>query len=78
VLPLENLSEEAENAFFADGIHDDILTRLSKIKQLKVISRSERAAIQAGAARDLGASGNSSPSRTWWKEVCAGPAIACW
>jgi TolB-like protein/Flp pilus assembly protein TadD len=39
VLPFENLSEEKENAFFADGIQDDILTNLSKIGDLKVISR---------------------------------------
>ncbi|MFL6513766.1 MAG: TPR end-of-group domain-containing protein [Chthoniobacterales bacterium] len=39
VLPFENLSEEKENAFFADGIQDDLLTNLSKIGDLKVISR---------------------------------------
>src|SRR5207237_1107376 len=39
VLPFGNLSREAENAYFADGIQDEILTRLSKIADLKVISR---------------------------------------
>jgi TolB-like protein/Tfp pilus assembly protein PilF len=39
VLPFENLSAEQENAYFADGIQDDILTNLSKIGDLKVISR---------------------------------------
>jgi len=39
VLPFDNLSEEKENAYFADGIQDDILTNLSKIGDLKVISR---------------------------------------
>ena len=39
VLPFENFSEDKENAFFADGIQDDILTNLSKIGDLKVISR---------------------------------------
>jgi TolB-like protein/cytochrome c-type biogenesis protein CcmH/NrfG/predicted Ser/Thr protein kinase len=39
VLPFENLSEDKENAFFADGIQDDILTKLAKIADLKVISR---------------------------------------
>src|SRR5712691_1546142 len=39
VLPFQNLSDEKENAFFADGIQDDILTNLSKIGDLKVISR---------------------------------------
>ena len=39
VLPFENFSDDKENAFFADGIQDDILTNLSKIGDLKVISR---------------------------------------
>ena len=39
VLPFENLSSEKENAYFADGIQDEILARLSKIADLKVISR---------------------------------------
>jgi TolB-like protein/class 3 adenylate cyclase len=39
VLPFENFSDEKENAYFADGIQDEILTRLSKIADLKVISR---------------------------------------
>ena len=39
VLPFENLSAEKANAYFADGIQDEILTRLSKIADLKVISR---------------------------------------
>jgi serine/threonine protein kinase/Tfp pilus assembly protein PilF len=39
VLPFENLSRDPDNAYFADGIQDEILTRLSKIADLKVISR---------------------------------------
>src|SRR6266513_2663022 len=39
VLPFENLSEDKSNAYFADGIQDEILTRLSKIADIKVISR---------------------------------------
>ncbi len=39
VLPFENLSSDKENAYFAEGIQDEILTRLSKIADLKVISR---------------------------------------
>jgi TolB-like protein/Tfp pilus assembly protein PilF len=39
VLPFENLSEQKENTAFADGVQDDILTRLAKIADLKVISR---------------------------------------
>jgi TolB-like protein len=40
ILPFENRSEDQANAYFADGIQDEILTRLSKIADLKVISRS--------------------------------------
>jgi TolB-like protein/tetratricopeptide (TPR) repeat protein len=39
VLPFENLSEDKANAYFADGIQDEILARLSKIADLKIISR---------------------------------------
>ena len=39
VLPFENLSEDKANVYFADGIHEEILTRLSRIRDLKVISR---------------------------------------
>ncbi len=39
VLPFENLSRDPDNAYFADGIQEEILTRLSKIRDLKVISR---------------------------------------
>jgi TolB-like protein/Flp pilus assembly protein TadD len=39
VLPFENLSKEKANAFFADGVQDDILTKLAKVADLKVISR---------------------------------------
>jgi TolB-like protein/Flp pilus assembly protein TadD len=39
VLPFENIGDDKENAFFADGIQDDILTSLAKIGDLKVISR---------------------------------------
>jgi TolB-like protein/Tfp pilus assembly protein PilF len=40
VLPFESSSEDKEDAFFADGVQDDILTRLAKIRDLRVISRS--------------------------------------
>src|SRR5437588_8714927 len=39
VLPFENLNEDKEDTFFADGVQDDILTKLAKIADLKVISR---------------------------------------
>ena len=39
VLPFENLGEQKENSVFADGVQDDILSKLAKIADLKVISR---------------------------------------
>ncbi|MFN2622234.1 MAG: hypothetical protein ABR611_05255 [Chthoniobacterales bacterium] len=53
VLPLENLSDEKENAFFADGIQDELLTSLSKIKDLKVISRTSVMQYKSGITRNL-------------------------
>ena len=57
VLPFQNLSDEKENAYFADGIQDDILTNLSKIGALKVISRTSVMSYRAGgtrSAREIG------------------------
>jgi TolB-like protein len=53
VLPLENLSEEKENAFFADGIQDELLSNLAKIKDLKVISRTSVMQYKVGITRNL-------------------------
>jgi TolB-like protein/Tfp pilus assembly protein PilF len=53
VLPFENLSRDPDNAFFADGVQDEILTHLAKIADLKVISRSSVMQYKSGAARDL-------------------------
>lgn len=52
VLPFQNLSDEKENAYFADGIQDDILTNLSKIGDLKVISRTSVNSYRDSAARN--------------------------
>ena len=52
VLPFENLSEEKANAFFADGVQDEILTALSKIADLKVISRSSVMHYRSGLERN--------------------------
>src|SRR5215472_11385952 len=56
VLPFQNLSDQKENAYFADGIQDDILTNLSKIGDLKVISRTSVMSYRDGArnAREIG------------------------
>ena len=53
VLPFENLSEEKANAFFADGVQDEILEDLAKIADLKVISRTSVMAYKSGIARNL-------------------------
>jgi len=53
VLPFENLSEEKANAFFADGVQDEILTHLAKIADLKVISRTSVMQYKTGIARNL-------------------------
>ncbi|MFL6568826.1 MAG: hypothetical protein ACJ8LI_06620, partial [Chthoniobacterales bacterium] len=53
VLPFENLSSEKENTYFADGVQDEILTDLSKIADLKVISRTSVLQYKSGAPRNL-------------------------
>jgi len=52
VLPFQNLSDEKENTYFADGIQDDILTNLSKIGELKVISRMSVMSYRGDAVRN--------------------------
>lgn len=52
VLPFQNLSDKKENAYFADGIQDDILTNLSKIGDLKVISRMSVMAYRGDSTRN--------------------------
>jgi TolB-like protein/class 3 adenylate cyclase len=53
VLPFENLSKEKANAFFTDGVQDEILTDLAKIADLKVISRTSVMPYKTGTARNL-------------------------
>ena len=53
MLPFENLSEEKANAFFTDGVQDEILTDLAKIADLKVISRTSVMQYKSGVARNL-------------------------
>jgi len=62
VLPFENLSEEKTNAYFAEGIKDEILTKLASVRDLKVISRTSTAKYQSkpdnlrAVAQELGVS----------------------
>jgi len=53
VLPFQNFSPDKENAFFADGVQDDILTSLAKIKDLRVISRSSVMKFRDAEAQNL-------------------------
>ena len=53
MLPFENLSEEKANAFFTEGVQDEISTHLAKIADLKVISRTSVMQYKSGAARNL-------------------------
>src|SRR6266496_1077877 len=53
VLPFENLSKDEENAFFAGGVQDEILTNLAKIADLKVISRTSVMKYKSGPERNL-------------------------
>jgi TolB-like protein/Flp pilus assembly protein TadD len=53
VLPFENLSRDPDNAFFTDGVQDQILTDLSQIADLKVISRTSVMQYKSGIARNL-------------------------
>lgn len=56
VLPFENLSDDRENTFFAEGVHDDILSNLARIADLKVISRTSVQPYRTGARnlREIG------------------------
>jgi TolB-like protein len=53
VLPFENLSRDPDNAFFTDGVQDQILTALAKVADLKVISRTSVMQYKSGVARNL-------------------------
>jgi TolB-like protein/class 3 adenylate cyclase/Flp pilus assembly protein TadD len=53
VLPFDNLSDDKQNAYFADGVQDEILTHLAKVADLKVISRTSVMQYKSGVARNL-------------------------
>ena len=58
VLPFENRSSDPENAFFTDGVQDEILTNLARIADLKVISRTSVMQYKSGVKRNLRQIGN--------------------
>jgi TolB-like protein/Tfp pilus assembly protein PilF len=53
VLPFENLSDDKQNAYFADGVQDQILTNLAKVSELRVISHTTVRQYKSGAPRNL-------------------------
>jgi len=53
VLPFENLSRDPDNVYFANGVQDEILTRLASLADLKVINRTSVMQYKSGSARDL-------------------------
>src|SRR5947209_189957 len=53
VLPFENLSRDPDNAFFTDGVQDEILTNLARVADLKVISRTSVMQYKSGVQRNL-------------------------
>jgi len=59
VLPFQNLSDDKQNAYFADGVQDEILTNLAKVADLKVISRTSVMQYKNSAERNLRAVGKA-------------------
>ena len=53
MLPFENLSADPENAFFTDGVQDEVLNNLAKIADLKVISRTSAMQYKTGVKRNM-------------------------
>ena len=71
VLPFENLSRDPDNAFFTDGVQDEILTDLAKIADLKVISRTSVMRYQSGIARNPAQDRGGVRRRACaWKAAC--------
>jgi TolB-like protein len=74
--PFENPERDQANAYFADGIQDEILTRLSKIADLKVISRTSTQHYKS-APENLPRSQSNLASPTSWKAACRRAATPC-
>lgn len=77
VLPFDNLSTDQENAFFVESVQNEILTHLSKIADLKVISRTSTAYYKSGAPRNLREIARQLELRTFWKVACSARQIGC-
>ena len=77
MLPFENLSDEKANAYFADGIQDEILTKLASIRRLKGYLAHVDREVQEQAGRSKDGFANSWVSRRCSKEACRKPARKC-
>ena len=77
VLPFENLSRDHDNAFFTDGVQDQILTALAKMADLKVISRTSVMQYKSGAPRNLREIGQQLGVAHVWKAACSARPTKC-
>ena len=78
VLPFENLSDDKSNAYFADGVQDEILTDLAKVADLKVISRTSVMQYRRCGARAICVRSLSNWAwLTSWKAACSAPRARC-
>lgn len=77
VLPFENLSAEKDNAYFADGVQNEILTNLGRIADLTVISRSSVMDYKSGVARNLPESVGNWASHASSKVRCRRSPVRC-
>ena len=77
VLPFENLSSDKENAFFADGVQDEILTNLARITDLKVISRTSVMQYKTAFSAICARSGSNLASRIYSKAASSARPIVC-
>jgi hypothetical protein len=78
VLPFANLSDNKENAFFAEGMQDDILTSLSRIGDLKVISRTSVLSYRDAKQRKSREIAQALGVAYLLEEACAGSAAISW
>ncbi len=77
VLPFANMSGDPEQEFFADGLTEDIITELSRFRDLLVISRNSAFVYKGKPVRRAGRWRASSASSTWSRAACARPATGC-
>ena len=76
VLPFVNMSGDPEQEFFADGLTEDIITELSRFRDLLVISRNSTFVYKGKAGQGAGGRARARRRSTWSKAACARPATA--